>query len=221
MCRPTAHDRDLITKFFIKPNKKCKIVCFDTVYTSSVTRSKSSCHCVFKNRYLRDDDRLHVEEWKEKKAWPVLITRLARMFRQKNGTEWDRFCLDATLLRESSFSKTLISGPQISCQSSALDRHRIGEKAVPNKSTTCQSHTRTRACSHRHKKVRAHAHTKGPVDVSYTIAFPLLLGPNSVFSVNSRWLLQCIRDKIWSWGLSSALLINIHLQFILPHWIAA
>lgn len=41
-------------------------------------------------------------------------------------------------------SKALISGPQISCHSSAGDRHRIREKkAVPNKSTTCQSHTQS------------------------------------------------------------------------------
>lgn len=75
------------------------------------------------------------------------------------------------------FSKTLISGPQISCQSSAVDRHRIGEKAVPNKSTTCQSHTQTHARSHWHKMVHTCScawkhthtltHTEGVVDVSY------------------------------------------------------
>lgn len=128
---------------------------------------------MFKNSHLGDDDRLHVKE-----AWPVLITRLTHMFCQKNGTKWDQFRLDAARLCESSFSKTLISGPQISCQSSAVDRHRIGEKAVPNKSTTCQSRTQTRAHSHQHEKVhtsrRVRIHTHTHTNVSHTVTFPPL-----------------------------------------------
>lgn len=96
---------------------------------------KSSCHCVFETDI---PGMIAAFMWK-KKAWPVLITSLTHTFCQRSGTKWDQFRLDVARLRKSSFSKTLICGPQINCQSSAGDRHRIGEKAVPNKSTTCQS----------------------------------------------------------------------------------
>lgn len=103
-----------------------------------------------------------------KRARPVLITGPTHMSCHRNGTKWDQFRSDATCLRESSFSKTLISGPQISCQSSAGDRHGIGEEAVPNKSTTRQSGAPTHARSRRHEKkevhtlgeARAHTHTR-------------------------------------------------------------
>lgn len=103
---------------------------------------KAACHCLFK----MNTSRMTVA-FKWKKAWPVLITSLTHMLCQQNRTKWDQFRLDEAHLRESSFSKTLISGPQISCQSSAVHSHRIGEKAVPNKSTTCQSPIHPNTCS--------------------------------------------------------------------------
>lgn len=73
------------------------------------------------------------------KARPVLITALTHMFRQSGGTKWDPILFGCgTSPGEFLFSKTLISGPQISCQS-----RRIAEETAPNKSTTCQSDTHT------------------------------------------------------------------------------
>lgn len=48
---------------------------------------------------------------------PVLTAAATHMFCQRIGAKWDRFRSDAARLRESSFSKTLISEPQISCPS--------------------------------------------------------------------------------------------------------
>lgn len=182
--------------------------------------------CV-QNGYFGDDGRLHV-----KKTWPVLITSLTHMFCQRNRTKWDQFGSDAACLSESSFSKTLISGPQISCQSSAVDRHRIGGKGSPQqinnmsikRGNVCsQTSTQARRYTLPGRHVREHTHTQRDwwvcLTCDSTSSFRLI-GTNSVFSINSRWLLQSIRERIWSWGLSSALLINIHLQFILPRWIA-
>ena len=191
-----------------------------TVHACSVTCSESGCHCVFKT----DISGMMVAFMWESLACPHYQpdTHVVSKKSPSNGTN------SALMrrIRKVPFSKTLISGPQISCQSSAVDRHRIGEKAVPNKSATCQSNAQTRARSHRHRKVhtrgqtRAWTHTHTQTPVCDSISSFRLIGPNSVFSITSRWLLPGIRERIRSSGLSSALLININLQMILPHWIA-
>lgn len=62
------------------------------------------------------------------------------------------------------FSKTLISGPQISCQSSAVDRHRIGgERQSPtNQQHVNQTHKHVLAPIHTRRctQTRARTHTR-------------------------------------------------------------
>lgn len=100
-----------------------------------VTCSERSClEKKKRNRKSWDDGGLCAN-----KARPVLITALTHMFRQSGGTKWDPILFGCgTSPGEFLFSKTLISGPQISCQS-----RRIAEETAPNKSTTCQSDTHT------------------------------------------------------------------------------
>lgn len=99
------------------------------------------------------------------------------MFRQWNRTKWDQFRLDVLRLRVSSFSKTLISGPQISCQSSAVDGHRTGEKSSPQQinnmsikhmlttSTQEVTHSRADAC------VITHAPAEAGGCIMHVVAF--------------------------------------------------
>lgn len=171
---------------------------------------------------MRDDGRLHEEKsgLSSLPAWHTCSVREMAPIGTNSVWMWH-------VSERLPFSKTLISGPQISCQSSAVHRRGISEKAAPDKSTTCQSHTQTLPHSHRHKRVNsAGTCVNTQAQGLWWMCLPLdsissfgLIGPNFVFAINSRWLLQDIREKKWSRGLSRAHLINIHLLFILPHWI--
>lgn len=108
---------------------------------------KKQLSLLVRSGYIRDEGRLH-EEKPGLSSLPTWHTCSVR----ENGPNGTNSGWDVARFRESSFSKTLISGPQISCQSSVLHRHRIREKAVPYKSTTCQSHAHTDMCSW-HKRV--------------------------------------------------------------------
>lgn len=132
---------------------------------------KKQLSLLVQSGYIRDDGRLH----EEKPGLSSLSTWHTCSVREigPNGTNSDG---DVARFRESSFSKTLISGPQISCQSSVLHRHRIREKAVPYKSTTCQSHAHTVLMTQEGKQSLADACVTPPTwqRVLHLIAFPPL-----------------------------------------------
>lgn len=146
----------------------CK--CFDTVHSCPLTSSKKqlSLH-VLKQIYQE----MMAAFMRIKSGLSSLPAWHTCSIKEIGPTE-DQFCLDVTCFRESSLSKTLISGPQISCQSSTTYRHRIVQEAVPDKSTTRQScaHTHKHVLIRRHKWVNSacvdtHMHNQGPIDVSY------------------------------------------------------